>query len=243
METPRPSLLAIASTLAGIAVLAALVLAVAPLRDAFTAAVSGDTEEVRNRLDDLGLAGPLLILGLALIHAVVFYPAEIVDAAAGFVYGFFPALLLVMTGWLLSGLLCFAIGRSVARPMLDRWFGTERFERTEAMIERGGVTLLIAVRLIPIVPFSLVCYAAGAAHVPIWRFLWTTAVGYLPITALSVYFGTKLEGLELTDPIVLGSAAALLALLLCGHWFVRRQAPSSTPEKAAKSRAASPGSD
>ncbi|HEX8690604.1 MAG TPA: VTT domain-containing protein [Solirubrobacterales bacterium] len=227
METPRPSLLAVASTLAGIAVLAALVLAVAPLRDAFAAAVSGDTEEVRNRLDDLGLAGPLLILALALIHAVVFYPAEIVDAAAGFVYGFFPALALVMTGWLLSGLLCFAIGRSVARPLLDRWFGTERFERTEAAIERGGVTLLIAVRLIPIVPFSLTSYAAGAARVPLWRFLWTTALGYLPITALSVYFGTQLEGLEPTDPLVLASALALLALLLGGHWFARRQAPDS----------------
>ena len=71
-------------------------------------------------------------------------------------------------------------------------------------------------RLIPIVPFSLVSYAAGAARVPLWRFVWTTAVGYLPITALSVYFGTRLEGLCLTDPLVLGSAAALLALLLGG---------------------------
>ena len=86
------------------------------------------------------------------------------------------------------------------------------------MIERGGVTLLIGVRLIPIVPFSLVCYAAGAARVPPWRFVWTTVVGYLPITALSVYFGTRLEGLSLTDPLVSGSAAALLALLFAGHW-------------------------
>jgi uncharacterized membrane protein YdjX (TVP38/TMEM64 family) len=59
--------------------------------------------------------------------------------------------------------------------------------------------------------------------VPPWRFAWTTAVGYLPITALSVYFGTRLEGLSLTDPIVLGSAAALLVLLYAGHWFLRRQ--------------------
>ena len=50
----------------------------------------------------------------------------------------------MMTGWLLSGLLCFAIGRSLARPLLDRWFGDERFERTEATIERGGATLLLA---------------------------------------------------------------------------------------------------
>ena len=43
-----------------------------------------------------------------------------------------------MVGWMLSALLCFAIGRSVARPLLDRWVGVERFERIEATIERGG---------------------------------------------------------------------------------------------------------
>jgi uncharacterized membrane protein YdjX (TVP38/TMEM64 family) len=223
----RPPLIEIGITLAGIALLAGLVLAIPELRQAFEAAIRGDSAEVREELDSLGVAGPLLILGLALIHAVVFYPAEIVDAAAGFVYGFFPALALVMTGWLLSGFLCWAVGRSVARPLLDRWLGPGRFERAEAMIERGGVTLLIAVRLIPIVPFSLVSYAAGAARVPPWRFAWTTAVGYLPITALSVYFGTRLEGLSLTDPIVLGSAAALLALLYAGHWVLRRQSRRS----------------
>ncbi len=229
MESPKPSLLAIAVTLGGIALMAAMVLAIPELRDAFEAAVRGDTAEVRSRIEDLGLVGPLLILALALIHAVVFYPAEIVDAAAGFVYGFFPALALMMLGWLLSGLLCFAIGRSVARPLLDRWFGVERFERTEAAIERGGATLLLAIRLIPIVPFSLVSYAAGAARVPVWRFVWTTLVGYLPITALSVYFGTRLEGLSLTDPLVWGSAAVLLVLLLAGHWIMRRQASAASP--------------
>jgi uncharacterized membrane protein YdjX (TVP38/TMEM64 family) len=218
----RPPLAEIAVTLGGIALLAAMVAAIPELREAFQAAVRGDSAEVREELDSLGLAGPLLILGLALIHAVVFYPAEIVDAAAGFVYGFFPALLLVMTGWMLSGFFCYAVGRSVARPLLERWLGAGRFERTEAMIERGGVTLLIGVRLIPILPFSLVCYAAGAARVPPWRFAWTTFLGYLPLTALSVYFGTRLEGLSATDPLVWGSAAALLALLLVGHRVVRR---------------------
>jgi uncharacterized membrane protein YdjX (TVP38/TMEM64 family) len=229
VENPRPSLPAIAITLAGIGLLAALVLAVPALHDAASAAIHGDTAEVRSQIKSLGLAGPLLILALALLHAVVFYPAEIVDAAAGFAYGFAPALLLMSGAWLLSGLLCFAIGRSVARPLLDRWFGTERFERTEVSIERGGATLLLAVRLIPILPFSLVSYAAGAARVPLWRFTWTTVVGYLPITAIAVYFGTRLEGLSLTDPLVLGSAAALLALLLGGRWIARRGAAEPAP--------------
>jgi uncharacterized membrane protein YdjX (TVP38/TMEM64 family) len=232
VETRRLPLAEIAVTLAGIAAMAAIVVAVDPLRDSVTALVQGDHDKVREEIDSLGLAGPLLILALCLLHSVVFYPAEIVDAAAGFAYGFFPALALVMFGWLLNGLVCWAIGQSVARPLFDRWFGEERFERVERAIERGGPTLLLAMRLIPILPFSIVSYAAGAARVPVWRFVWTTLVGYLPITAISVYFGTRLEGMSLTDPLVLGSALALLALLAIGHWAARRQAGAtrSRPE-------------
>jgi uncharacterized membrane protein YdjX (TVP38/TMEM64 family) len=223
----RPPLAEIAITLAGLALLALLVVVVDPLNDALGAALRGDGEAVRSQLDELGAAGPLLIIGLALLHAVVFYPAEIVDAAAGFAYGFLPALALMMAGWLLSGLLCYMVGRSVAGPLLERWLGRQRFRRTERAVERGGPTLLIGLRLIPILPFSLVCYAAGAARVPAWRFVWTTAVGYLPITTLAVYLGTRLEGLSATDPLVLGTAAALLALLLGGRLVVRRQSRPS----------------
>jgi uncharacterized membrane protein YdjX (TVP38/TMEM64 family) len=229
VERSRLPLVEIGVTLAGIAVMAALAVTVDPLRESVTAAIQGDHDEVRAQIDRLGVAGPLLLLILCLLHSVVFYPAEIVDAAAGFAYGFFPALCLVMLGWILNGLACWAIGQSIARPLLDRWFGEERFERAERAIERGGPTLLLAMRLIPILPFSIVSYAAGAARVPLWRFVWTTLLGYLPITALSVYFGTRLEGLALTDPLVLGSALALLALLGAGHWGMRRQARRPSP--------------
>ena len=228
MEKSRLPLLEIAITLAGIAAMTVIVIAVDPLRDSVTAAIQGDHDEVRAQIDRLGVAGPLLLLILCLLHSVVFYPAEIVDAAAGFAYGFFPALALVMAGWVLNGLICWAIGRSIARPLLDRWFGAERFERAERSFERGGPTLLLAMRLIPILPISVVSYAAGAARVPLWRFVWTTVLGYLPITAISVYFGTRLEGLSLTDPLVLGSGFALLALLGAGHWVMRRQARRSS---------------
>jgi uncharacterized membrane protein YdjX (TVP38/TMEM64 family) len=233
-ERSRPGLpwIEIAVTLAGVALLSALFFAVPPLHDSVVAAIHGDTTEVRKQLDSLGIWGPVLIVALALIHAVVFYPAEIVDAAAGFDYGFFPALGLVTVGWMLSAMLCYTLGHSLARPLLDRWLGARRFERVAAMIERGGVTLLIAVRLIPIVPFSLVCYAAGAARVPLWRFAWTTVVGYLPITALAVYFGTRLEGLSLTDPLVIGSAAALLVLLFAGERIVRGQAARTSADSS-----------
>jgi uncharacterized membrane protein YdjX (TVP38/TMEM64 family) len=220
---PRAPLREIGITLLGIALLIGLVALVPELRHAVSAAFRGDNTEVREQIDSLGAWGPLLILALTLVHAVIFYPAEIVDAAAGYAYGFFPALVLCLSGWMLSALLAYAIGASVGRPLLDRWLGAERFERIEAKVERGGVTLLLGLRLVPIFPFSLICYAAGAARVPVWRYTWTTAVGYLPITATAVYLGTQLESLSLTDPLVLGTAALFVVLLFGGQWAMRRK--------------------
>ena len=190
------------------------VLAIEPLRDAFGDAVRGDTEELRQDLRDLDAAGVAILYALIAIHTFVWYPAEIVDAAAGFVFGFWPAFLMVMSGWVLQGLAAYAIGRTAARPLLYRFIGESRFQRLEAAIEHGGVSLLLAARLVPIVPFSLFSYVAGAARVPVGRFAWTTALGYIPITAVSIYLGTRLEELSISDPLLWISVLALLALLL-----------------------------
>ena len=202
--------------------LAGLVLAVPALRHAAIAAIHGETAEVRHQIKSLGAGGPLIIIGLGVIHSVVPYPAEIVNAAAGFAYGFFGGLGIVVIGWMISAIVCYWFGTGVARPLLDRWFGVERFARFERMVERGGVTLLIALRLLPIVPFSLISAAAGAARVPFPRYCWTTAVGFLPITALAVYFGTRLEGIRFTDPAVIGAVVGVVLLLLIGNWIIRR---------------------
>jgi hypothetical protein len=47
-------------------------------------------------------------------------------------------------------------------------------------------------------------------------------VGYLPITAISVYLGSRLEELSLTDPLVLGSVAAFVLLIGAAHRFIPR---------------------
>jgi uncharacterized membrane protein YdjX (TVP38/TMEM64 family) len=201
----------VAVTVAGVLVTAAAVLLIPGLRDAVGDAVSGDTTSVREDLD--GAGGALLVLGLALVHTFVWYPAEILDAAAGYVFDFLPALALVMTGWLISGVLAYLIGRHAARPLLLRVIGDERFLRVERLIHRGGIPFLLVARLVPIVPFSLLGYVAGAARVPLPRFVWTTAVGYLPITAYFVYVGGSLESFSAEDPILwVGAFAFVIAI-------------------------------
>jgi uncharacterized membrane protein YdjX (TVP38/TMEM64 family) len=226
----RPPLIGIALTLGGIALLAILVLAIEPLRTGVGSAISGDTDSLRQDLRGLEFGGVLIVLGLALVHAVLWYPAEILDAAVGYVYGFWVGIALVMVGWLLNAVVSYWIGRHAARPALWKIAGHDRFERLERVAETGGATLLLSIRLVPVIPFSLFSMVAGAARVPMGRFLWTTVIGYIPITALFVYLGSKLESLSPTDPILWIGAALLIALLFLTPRI--RQVINEVPEEA-----------
>jgi uncharacterized membrane protein YdjX (TVP38/TMEM64 family) len=207
-----PGALPIIASVVLAALIVGMILLIHPLRHAVGDALSGDTASLRNDLN--GLGGVALVLALALAHAVILYPAEILDAAIGYVYGFWLGVPLAMLGWLLNGLVCHQIGRHAARPALVKAFGGERYGRYERLIKRGGITLLIAMRFVPIVPFSLFSYVAGSARVPLWTFLWTTAVGYLPLTVLFVYLGSRLESLSINDPAIWIGAAGLIFFIL-----------------------------
>jgi uncharacterized membrane protein YdjX (TVP38/TMEM64 family) len=213
--------LAIAITIAGILVLALIVLAIEPLRTGFGDAVRGDTESLREDLRGLGVGGAVIVLALALIHTVVWYPTEILNAATGYVYGFWVSLPLLMAGWLINALVAYWIGRHAARPLLWRYLGRRRLEAYERMVSRGGTTLLLGMRLVPIVPFSLFSYAAGSARVPLGTFMWTSGVGYLPLTAVFAYLGSRLEELSLEDPLLWVGVAVIIGLLLLTRRLAR----------------------
>jgi uncharacterized membrane protein YdjX (TVP38/TMEM64 family) len=202
-------------TIAAIALAAVVVAAVDPLREAVGYAVHGDVHALREQLRGLGAAGAAVLVGLILIHAVVLFPAEIVNATAGLVYGFGIALPMVMAAWLVSGLIAYWLGMVAGRPLAIKLAGEERVAVAERVIERGGAPALIVSRLIPFVPYSLVGYVAGAARVPLWRYVWTSVVGILPITAAATYLGHALDHLSASDPL-LWAAIAVFALLGLG---------------------------
>jgi uncharacterized membrane protein YdjX (TVP38/TMEM64 family) len=62
------------------------------------------------------------------------------------------------------------------------------------------------------VPYSLVGYVAGAARVPLWRFVWTGVVGILPITAAATYLGHALGDLSASDPLLWAALAVIAGL-------------------------------
>jgi len=214
---------AVVATIVGALGCVALVLFVPDLRELAQAAFRGDTETVRERIDGLGLAGVALLYAFMLVHVVVPYPSEIPSAAAGYVYGFWFAVPIAMAGWTLSAVGTYYVGRHLGRPAIHRLVGEERADRAEAAVARGGAGALLAARLIPLVPFSLIGYVAGAARVPFGRFIWTTVVGFLPLTMACAYFGSRLESLHPSDPRLWAALTPLLLALGAGVWAHRRR--------------------
>jgi uncharacterized membrane protein YdjX (TVP38/TMEM64 family) len=221
----------VAVTVAGILIGVAVALAIPSLRHAVAHAVQGDTASVRHDLRG-DVAGPLLVVFLAMVHVIVWYPAEILDAASGYVFGFGVGFPLVLGSWVLSGLGSYAVGRHFARPLLYRIAGEGRFVRIEHAVHRGGALVLLAARLIPIMPFSLLGYVCGATRIPLFRFVWTTTLGYAPITAYFTYVGSKLEGFSIEDPILwIGGGALILALFAVRFLLPRTAATHSAGGK------------
>jgi uncharacterized membrane protein YdjX (TVP38/TMEM64 family) len=213
-----------AELLAGVGAIAlgvAIIAAVPQMRHCVWLALNGHFGALHHYIRSLGPGGFALLLGLMLAHAIVFYPSEIVTATAGYVYGFVPALAFVVAGWFLAALLTYALGRSVGRPLLRSVLGN-RFARLEGVIDRGGTALLLGGRLIPVVPFALLGYAAGATEVSLWRFSWTTVLGYLPLTCAVVYLGSKAKTLSTSDPLVWIAVAVMIALLFAAQMVRRR---------------------
>ncbi len=221
----------VAVTVAGILVGVGIALAIPSLRGAVSDAIHGDTASVRHDLHG-SAAGALLVIWLALVHVIVWYPAEILDAASGYVFGFGVGFPLVLGAWVLSGLASYAVGRHFARPVLYRVAGEQRFQRMEHLVHRGGAPALIGVRLIPIMPFSLMGYVCGATRIPLWRYIWTTAVGYAPITAYFTYLGSRLEGFSAEDPIVWIGGGAIILCIFAVRFLLPEAARDSAEEKA-----------
>jgi uncharacterized membrane protein YdjX (TVP38/TMEM64 family) len=214
--------LTILLTIAAALAITGMLFAIDPIRDAVSAAFRGDLDAMREELDSLGTVAVLVLVGIALVHAIVPFPAEFPTAAAGFVFGFALGFPLMVFAWTLSCLVAYALARGVGPPLLDRIAGKERMEATDRLIARGGWPILLAGRLIPVVPYNLVSYAAGATRVPLGRFTWTTALGVMPLTALTSLLGQRLQEPRFDDPVLWAILLGVLVLLALARPVGRR---------------------
>ncbi|HEY0633050.1 MAG TPA: VTT domain-containing protein [Thermoleophilaceae bacterium] len=211
-----------AASLGAVVLVIVLALATSTGRNIVDAILGGDSRELRRQLLDLGVGGVVVLLTVCLSHAIVPFPTELVSAAAGFVYGFWLALPLLLVCWLASALLAYWLAERFGRPLARRLVGTRRLARAEELMDRGGAATLLSLRLIPLIPYNAICYAAGITRVPLVRYSWTTVVGIVPLTVLVAYLGSRLKSPDFGDWRVWLLIAAFIAIVVAGQVVERR---------------------
>jgi phospholipase D1/2 len=131
----------------------------------------------------------------------------------GFVYSFI--------GMTLSAMVTFGIGRLVGRQLVERC--SDRLHRLSRNLATKGVLAVVAVRVIPVAPFTVINMIAGATHIRAKDFLWGTVLGELPgLLAIAIFVDQITTTLRAPGPesylVLAGSALVLIGAV----WALRR---------------------
>ncbi|MEO0679295.1 MAG: VTT domain-containing protein [Pseudomonadota bacterium] len=170
--------------------------------------------------DALDRWGPAAVVLLMIAHCFVPFPAEILALAAGAAYGPWMGAGLIWAGALPGAALSFWLARALGRGAVDRWLPAGQRDRLDGFAQTEGAAALLGARLIPVIAFNLVNYAAGLTQVRFATFLWTTALGILPMTLLMTWMGARMREAAWTEAAAVGAAG--LACVLIGRAWMRR---------------------
>jgi uncharacterized membrane protein YdjX (TVP38/TMEM64 family) len=181
-----------------------------------------------------GAWAPVASIVLMILHSFVPFPAELIAIANGMLFGPVWGALVTWIGAMLGAALAFALARRYGGPVVGRLIARRAWTGAEALYACCDARTLLLARLVPVISFNLINYAAGILGVGWWRFLWTTSLGILPITVASVTLGNQLTG-PMWDAWLTGSGL-LLALYLGWRWYgTRHPRDSLVPQREAQS--------
>ena len=181
-----------------------------------------DPNRIESIIGTAGLPAACVSIGLMVLHSFVPLPAELIAIANGMVFGFWLGLAVTWAGAMAGAWLAYFVGLALGRPVLLKIAREDQVARAEGLMARHGVISLLVMRLIPVASFNLVNYAAGALKTDAWTFGWTTAIGILPVSILSVLAGSHMVALPWQWNVVI--FAGLVAAAIAGKLLLQRLA-------------------
>ncbi|HVW01562.1 MAG TPA: TVP38/TMEM64 family protein [Planctomycetaceae bacterium] len=189
-------------------------------RDALTLAELADRQdEIVAWRDEHRVLAPLAMAALYVFVALLSLPAAgVLTMAAGWLFGFWEAVILVSFASTAGATLAFLLSRYLFRDWVARRFGN-RLQSFDEAWRRDGAFYLFSLRLIPAVPFFAVNLLMGLTTIRTRTFWWVSQLGMLPATCAYVYAGSQVPSLrELAERGAAGliKPGLLIAIALLG---------------------------
>ncbi len=188
-----------------------------------------DVEALRARVAAAGAWGPALFFGLYVGLSLIPCPKGLLTAAGGALFGLAAGAGLSLGAALIGAVVSFGLGRLLGRETVDRLV-RGRLARVDELLRDRGLTAVLLVRLVPLVPYLAVNYASGLSGVRFRHYVLGSAVGMVPgslaYASLGAY-GTSPWGLA-------AAASALIVLAVGGSWFARRLGRRSDDQETAE---------
>ena len=139
--------------------------------------------------------------------------AAILGLAAGAIFGFFIATLVVSFASSIGATLACFVSRYLLRDRVQAMFA-DKFVKINEGINREGHFYLFAARLIPAIPFFVINLVMGLTSMPLRRFYWISQLGMLPGTMLYINAGKHLGSIESLSGIT--SPQMIISFMLLG---------------------------
>lgn len=129
------------------------------------------------------------------VTTAVGFPALPFTVAAGAIFGHLIGSALSWVAAVVGTMLGYALARGVGRETARRWIA--RKQVGAALTQSTSFLTLLRLRLVPVIPLSVVNFAAGLARTRFRAYVAATAIGILPATVVFAYFADSLvRGLQ-----------------------------------------------
>ena len=138
-------------------------------------------------MSDYGEFGWAIYIGFWVILPIFLFPAGILAIGGGAILGFWEALICAMIGVGINSAIMYFIARYFSGA-----FDTAKFERVRNKFCKDEFSLIILLRLIPIVPYNVVNYMAGALRFDFIKFIIAGVLGKFITAVLFINLGSNI---------------------------------------------------
>lgn len=162
-----------------------------------------------------GPVGFLLLLGLQFLQIVVaFIPGEVVQIAAGLLYGPWLGSLIILVGCVISSAFIFALVHKLGAPFVQSMVPTQYLNKFRKFELTGKLNIVVFILfLIPGLPKDVFTYLVPLTDMRMRTFLLLSNVGRIPGIFVSAYAADGLAEGRLMESVIIFAAAAVIAVL------------------------------